>query len=85
MILTNNLTLKLITNLFILCFFLPDLGQVPGLQQDLMRYWELQKEENKIRHAVQGLAVHLREAGHGQAGVEPAAAGPDHLVMSLSG
>ena len=45
MILTNNLTLKLITNLFILCFFLPDLGQVPGLQQDLMRYWELEKEE----------------------------------------
>ena len=26
-------------------FFLPDLGQVPGLQQDLMRYWELEKEE----------------------------------------
>ena len=39
----------------------------------------------KLRRGVQGLAVHLREAGHGQAGVEPAAAGPDYLVMSLSG
>ena len=44
----------------------------------------LQKEKIKISVAVQGLAVHLREAGHGQAVHEPAAASPDHLVTRAS-
>ena len=39
----------------------------------------------KLRRGVQGLAVHLREAGHGQAGVEPATLSPYHMVKSLSG
>ena len=28
-------------------FFLPDLRQVPGLQQDMMRYWELRQDRSQ--------------------------------------